>query len=61
MLRLPLRHCMDAGHKRLLAPPHPQASIGTALLGFLTAADVLVGGYVLVMDELIKVCLACTP
>jgi hypothetical protein len=52
---------MDAGHKRLLAPPHPQASIGTALLGFLTAADVLVGGYVLVMDELIKVCLACTP
>ena len=31
-----------------------QASIGTALLGFLTAADVLIGGYVFIIDELIK-------
>ena len=31
-----------------------QASIGTALLGLLTMADVLIGGYVVVLDECIK-------
>lgn len=31
-----------------------QASIGTALLGMLAAADALVGGYVIIMDELVK-------
>ena len=31
-----------------------QASIGTALLGLLTLADVFVGGYVVILDECVK-------